>query len=80
MKKIYCIHVTEFDEICGNRDLEILHTTNKKRLTDLCLKFNKKNRDQSFTFQVREIIPAYDLTKQQIIDGIESIGFLGCEL
>ncbi|MFM9469925.1 hypothetical protein ACKI1K_45550, partial [Streptomyces scabiei] len=57
MKAIYCINVTEFDETCGNRELEVLHTTNKKKLEDLCRKWNKQVRDESFSFSVREIIP-----------------------
>lgn len=81
MKTLYCIICCDSDEQCGNREIELLHTTNKKRLEDLCKEFNHKLRKDPYapSFSVREIEPVEHITKEHIKDVKERLSYFGID-
>ncbi len=72
MKKLYCLVMHDYGEMCGSREVEELHTTNKKRLEDLAVKLNKKVNSNFYYFFVREITPKQHLSRQDIDEGIKN--------
>lgn len=73
--------MSESDISCGDREHDMLHTTNKKYLDDLCTKLNKKVKNiESYSFKVKEIKPVTDLTKEHINHAIKELGYYGITL
>lgn len=70
MKTIYCIEAFDSDPCCGNRSIEVLHTTNRGFLEDLVYKLNRLNKGgYQPSLYVKEILPKTSLTKKDIAEG-----------
>lgn len=81
MKIIYCIEATDSDPSCGNRSVEVLHTTNKAYLEDLVYKLNRINKGEyQPSLYVKEIIPKISLTKEDIAEGKRELEYFGVNL
>ena len=53
MKQIYCIEIYQYD-YCNSWTDDVLHTTNKKFLEDLCVKWNKQYaRKDTLSFSIK---------------------------
>lgn len=81
LKTLYCIKFSESDIQCGNRDSDMLHSTNKKRLDDLCNELNKKVKHiEGYSFSVKEIKPVDDITKEHINQFKKELDYYGLQL
>lgn len=66
MKPIYCIEISQYD-YCNSWTDDVLHTTNKKYLDDLCAKWEKKYaRKDTISFNVKEIRISDNPTSQDV--------------
>lgn len=73
MKPIYFIRVYDHD-YSSSWENDILHTTNKKFLEDLCIKFEKKNNYNTRSFHVLELTVVDNPTYEQVESEMKYLG------
>ena len=81
MKTIYCIEAMDSDPSCGNRSVQVLHTTNKAYLEDLVYKLKRINEGEyQPSLYIKTIIPKQSLTKEDIVEGKNSLEAFGVNM
>ena len=76
MKPIYCIEIYQYD-YCNSWTEDVLHTTNKKYLDDLCAKWEKNyGTKDTISFSVKEIKVPNNPTKQDVEQVKSYFGFI----
>ena len=76
MKPIYCIEIYQYD-YCNSWTEDVLHTTNKKYLDDLCAKLEKNyGTKDTISFSVKEIKVPNNPTKQDVEQVKSYFGFI----